>query len=209
MKDLAGALTMLKGYEGNLAYMYLDSRGFVTVGVGFLLRTAQDATLFTFWKNPPAVSEKATGDEIKREWTAINGKPHPHLAAYYKPFTTLAMSQPDIDTVLTKNIDKFEGKARQVFVEWDKFPSAAQLALLDMIYNLGSLDAFPMLVGSARKKDWATCANECHRSGPGQQRNDDTKNRFVAAAKEQALVTAHSAGAQQALPNPITRKPLP
>jgi GH24 family phage-related lysozyme (muramidase) len=183
---------MLKGYEGNVPHMYLDSRGLVTVGAGFLIRTAQDAALFTFWKNQLGVSQaqKATSDEIAKEWAAVKAKPYPHLADYYRVCTTMAMSQPDIDAQLTKNISRFEAQARQLFPEWDSFPSAAQLALLDMIYNLGSLTAFPALVGSATKKDWASCANQCHRVGPSQQRNDDTKNRFLAASKEQPLVTA-------------------
>ncbi|MDQ2776601.1 MAG: hypothetical protein M3Y57_17035 [Acidobacteriota bacterium] len=187
---------MLKGYEGNVPYMYLDSRGLVTVGAGFLMRTAQDAALFTFWKNQPAINpaineaQRATPDEIEKEWAAIKGNQYPHLADYYRPFTTMTMSQPDIDAQLTKNIDQFEGQARQLFAEWDRFPSAAQLALLDMIYNLGSLTAFPALVGSAKKKDWATCAKECRRLGPSDQRNEDTKNRFLAAANEQPFVTA-------------------
>jgi GH24 family phage-related lysozyme (muramidase) len=182
-------VTMLKGYEGNVPHMYLDSRGLVTVGAGFLIRTAQDAALFTFWKNQPEVqAQKATSDEIAKEWATVKGKPYPHLADYYRPCTTMAMLQTDIDAQLIKKISQFEGQARQLFAEWDSFPSTAQLALLDMIYNLGSLTAFPALVGCVRKKDWASCANQCHRLGPSDQRNEDTKNRFLAAAKEQPLV---------------------
>ncbi len=138
---------MLKGYEGNVPHMYLDSRGLVTVGAGFLIRTAQDAALFTFWKNQLGVSQaqQATSDEITKEWATIKAKPYPHLADYYRVCTTMAMSQPDIDAQLTKNIGRFEAQARQLFPEWDSFPSAAQLALLDMIYNLGSLSRLSRL----------------------------------------------------------------
>lgn len=197
MKDLASALSMLKQYEGNIPYMYLDSRGYVTVGVGFLLDSANAATNYTFYLNVAAVTQpspvvlsvpqKATADQIKGEWTKIKGQATPHLANFYEKFTTMKMLQGDIDAALTTKINSFEGSARQIFSDWDSFASSAQLALLDMIYNLGSLSAFPKLVGAANKKDWATCAAECHREGPSEQRNNDTRNRFLAAAKEQPL----------------------
>lgn len=208
MKDLAGCLAMLKTYEGNFPYMYLDSRGYVTVGVGFLLSTAADATNYTFYLNPappapppvqrpgtppprpvpvPSGPQKATDAQIKAEWTNINGQAKNHLATFYQRFTTMKMQQSDIDFALTQKINTFEGKARQTFANWDDFPACAQLALLDMIYNLGSLSAFPSLVKFATAKDWKNAAAQCHRDGPSDQRNNDTNDRFLAAAKEQPL----------------------
>lgn len=196
MKDLAGALSMFKEYEGNIPYMYLDSRGYVTVGVGFLLDSANAATDYAFCLSnaaavpcPPAavpsVPQKATADQIKAEWEKIKCQAIPHLASFYEKFATMRMMPSDIDTVLTAKINEFEASARRTFPNWDTFPSSAQLALLDMIYNLGSLRDFPKLVAAAQKKDWVTCAAECYRNGPSEQRNNDTKNRFLAAAKEQ------------------------
>ena len=222
MKDLTGALSMLKQYEGSILYMYRDSRGYVTVGVGFLLDSAEGATKYTFYLNAaaaaqppvvhqpvppkpakpgptpagkapypqpaiPSVAQKATADQIKAEWTSIKSKATPHPAKFYEKFTTMKMLQGDIDAALTTKINSFEGSARQTFSDWDDFASPAQLALLDMIYNLGSLSDFPKLVNAANKKDWATCAAECHREGPKDQRNNDTRDRFLAAAKEQPL----------------------
>jgi len=208
MKDLAGTLAMLKSYEGNIPYMYLDSRGLVTVGVGFLLGSADDAVNYSFVLNPappprppvqrpnsppppppaiPAGPQKATTAQIKAEWTNIKGQVPNHLESYYQRFTTMTMLQPDIDTVLTQKVNSFEAKARQAFANWDDFASPAQLALLDMIYNLGSLSAFPSLTKFATAKDWINCAAQCHREGPSDLRNDETRDRFLAAAKEQPL----------------------
>ena len=228
MKDLTGALNMLKGYEGNVPYMYLDTRGKVTVGVGFLLASADDATKYAFYKNNasafssavnaqtrtmpnpaldvarPSVTDlpepgivtpmilglqKATQDEIKAEWANIKKQAAGQDATYYKKFTSMKMLAGDIDSILTKNISSFEAEGKEVLPNWDDFASPAQLALLDMIYNLGSLQGFPKLLAAAKKKDWAVCANECHRDGPSQERNDDTKARFEAAAREQPFST--------------------
>ena len=208
MKDLMGALAMLKTYEGNYPFMYLDSRGYVTVGVGFLLSSAADATGYVFYLNPappprPPVQrpnspvpppapifsgpQKATNDQIKAEWTNIKAQPANHLATFYQRFTTMKMLQSDIDAVLTQKVNVFESTARKTFANWDDFPASAQVALLDMFYNLGSLSAFPSLVKFATAKDWAKSADQCHREGPGDDRNNDTKERFLSAAKEQPL----------------------
>ncbi len=226
MKDLASALDMLKGYEDNVPYMYLDSRGYVTVGVGFYLASAIDASSYAFYKTnvpapmpnantqnratanpalpgakssttnpvnaaaPPPIAagpQKATPDEIKAEWTKIKGQAIGRLASYYQQFTTMRMLPGDVDAALTVKINSFEAAARQTFPDWDNFASPAQLALLDMIYNLGSLSGFPSLVAAANKKDWIKCAAECHRNGPSEIRNSETKARFESAAKEQPL----------------------
>lgn len=179
---------MLKSYEGNIPYMYLDSRGCVTVGVGFLLISADDAVNYSFVLNTSlAAPQKATAAQIKAEWTSMKAQSPNHLESYYQRFTTMKMLQFDIDMTLTQKVNNFEAKARQTFVGWDDFASHAQLALLDMIYNLGSLAAFPTLTKFAAAKDWKNAAAQCHREGPSDFRNNATRDRFLAAAKEQPL----------------------
>ena len=154
MKDLAGTLAMLKSYEGNFAFMYLDSRGYVTVGVGFVLKTSADAACYTFYLNPappappgprrpgtpppPAVVVKpglqeATDAQIKAEWTRVKAMAPNHLPTFYQSSATMKMQPGDIDTMLTQKVQTFEMQARQTFANWDDFPATAQLALLDMI----------------------------------------------------------------------------
>ena len=191
MKDLAGTLAMLKGFEGSFPYMYLDSRGYVTVGVGFWLDTAGTAANYAFYLNSaPSGSQKATPDQIQAEWSHLKCQAANHLETYYQPFTTMHMLDCDIDALLTLKVNSFEAQVRRVFSNWDDFPACAQLALLDMIYNLGSLTAFPKLVSFALNKNWAGCAAQCYRQGPGEERNNDTRNRFLAAAQEQPLAPA-------------------
>jgi GH24 family phage-related lysozyme (muramidase) len=188
MKDLAAALAMLKNYEGCYPYMYLDSLGYVTVGVGFLLETEDSAVDYAFLLNQG--NQNAAPSQIKAEWNRIKSQVPNHLGTYYRQFTTMQMAQPAIDQVLTVKLNAFEALARKTFAEWDDFPSAAQLALIDMIYNLGSLTNFPRLVRYAKKRDWTNCAAQCFRKGPGDQRNNETRDRFLAAAKEQSLTPA-------------------
>jgi GH24 family phage-related lysozyme (muramidase) len=185
MKDLAGALEMLKTYEGCFPFMYLDSKGLVTVGVGFLLDSADSAAAYSFLLNH--APQAASPDQIMAEWNHLKSQATPHLETYYQPFTTMQMQQADIDAMLTQKVNIFEGVARKTFANWDDFPVPAQLALIDMIYNLGSLSGFPMLVAYAKAQDWANCAAQCFRIGPNAQRNQETKDRFLAAAQPTPL----------------------
>ncbi|HEX4229217.1 MAG TPA: hypothetical protein VHZ07_11140 [Bryobacteraceae bacterium] len=214
MKDAAGAITMLENFEGNYSHMYVDTKGYVTVGVGFMIPSAGAAVGYTFYlANPrPAAHSphvrgphphtaprvtvastpptnpsgtRATPEEIKGEWTHMHGRPSGHLAGWYAQYATMYMIQSDIDRLLQGKINSFEAQLTSSFATWDAFPAEAQLALLDMIYNLGSLGGFPKLCDSARYHEWTKCAAECHRMGPSDERNNATRDRFLAAAKEQ------------------------
>lgn len=213
MKDTAGAIQMLETFEGNYSHMYVDTKGYVTVGVGFMIPSAVAGLAYTFYlANPRAThlphskathphpaahvrvpstpptnpsGDKANADEVKAEWTKMHGKPSGHLAGWYAQFATMYMIQSDIDRILQGKINGFEAQLTSLFAAWDDFPAAAQLALLDMIYNLGSLGGFPKLCESARYHEWAKCAAECHRLGPSDDRNNATRDRFLAAAQEQ------------------------
>ena len=59
----------LDEYEGNISHMYLDSKGYVTVGVGHLLRTLQDAQKLPFMNNK---NIRATVAEIKSDYACIS-----------------------------------------------------------------------------------------------------------------------------------------
>jgi GH24 family phage-related lysozyme (muramidase) len=213
VKDSAGAIAMLENFEGNYSHMYIDTKGYVTVGVGFMIPSATAAVSYGFYlsnpraahlahansphlhaakrNHPPSTpptnpsGDKANADEVKAEWTQMHGRPSSHLAGWYAQYATMYMIQSDIDRLLQSKIDGFEAQLSSLFGTWSDFPSAAQLALLDMIYNLGSLGGFPKLCDSARYHEWTKCAAECHRMGPSDARNDATRDRFLAAATEQ------------------------
>ena len=117
--------------------------------------------------------------------------PEGQKSEYYATFTTMEMRQPDIDRLLLQRIKECERALQRRFRDWNQFPSCAQLALLDMEYNVGEGGlfggpghrGFPLLIAAAASHDWNTCAAECHRNIRNEKRNDDTRMRFTQAAK--------------------------
>ena len=105
------AIAMLQDYEGNVRHMYLDTRGYVTVGVGQLLATATDATRFAFYLTSAKVKplhRAATTGEITTEYGVVAALPKGNSPAFYGKSTTMEMTQADIDPLLLTRIQGFE-----------------------------------------------------------------------------------------------------
>jgi GH24 family phage-related lysozyme (muramidase) len=82
--DYVNAQDMLKEYEGNVKYMYLDAHGKVTVGVGQMIPSEFDAAGYPFYlinkpvdANPftePPPPKKATEEQIVQKREAAPGR---------------------------------------------------------------------------------------------------------------------------------------
>jgi GH24 family phage-related lysozyme (muramidase) len=58
----------MERYEGKVTHMYLDSKGFVTVGVGHLIKDLTSAQKLNFKKSNNMPASK---DEIKADYDAV------------------------------------------------------------------------------------------------------------------------------------------
>jgi len=219
----AAAMLGSPDVEGRVAHMYLDSKGKVTVGVGQLLPSASIAAEYPFFLGAgkpsqasmsgstaggavPAMSNGGTGitvgrratrQEIEAEFRKVKALTPNLPARWYGKHTTLVLKEEEITALLFKRIRTFETSLRGVFHEWDKFPASAQLALLDLQYNTGSVASkFPSLTRAAKAHDWARCAIECHRAPPvGAKRNLNTRLLFLQAAQIDKLSLRSASGA--------------
>lgn len=172
-------------WEGNVDHMYLDTRGFVTVGKGKLLPDAESAMALPFRYR--ATGNLASADEISTEFELIDAMEgsKKRLASYYAPFTHLYLPQSDIDRIVTDHMrSDFEDLLRQ-YPDFGNLPVSAQIALWDMIYNLGpgGLEDFRRLRQAIRDGDWAEAARQSHREGPSEERNRFVFNLFMDAAE--------------------------
>jgi GH24 family phage-related lysozyme (muramidase) len=184
-------------FEGSVDYMYLDSRGYVTVGVGKMLPTPSSAELVAFVHR--ATRKPATSTEKVAAYTKVRTSIANRTAAAYLSLTDLDLAPGESDRLLDRELEKAEDGCRTLFGGWDTFPMAAQLALLDMVYNMGAgheltraqrqagmrehgLFQFHRLRASVAKADWAAASRECERQGIQKSRNSWTRDKFLEAA---------------------------
>jgi GH24 family phage-related lysozyme (muramidase) len=177
---LEQSLTKLKEFEGCVPWMYRDTVGKVTVGVGLMLPDAKaaDALPFLFGTRP------ATSQEIVAEYARVDAMPMGRASAFYKAPTSLILTQQTIDAKLTSVLEGFESDLKNQFPHYDTLPDGVKMALLDMIYNLGPaglFKGFPHLVAAIQAGAWAQAAEHCTRRGPAPARNDWTREQFLSA----------------------------
>jgi GH24 family phage-related lysozyme (muramidase) len=178
---LEQSLEKLKEFEGSVPWMYRDTVGKVTVGVGFMLPNVEAAQALPFHQGP----RLATTQEIAAEYARVDALAAGRAAAFYKTPTSLDLAQQAINAKLLSVLQGFEADLRVEFPHYDTFPDPIKLALLDMIYNLGAnglFKGFPHLVAAVRSGNWSLAAAHCTRRGPAPSRNDWTKEQFLSVA---------------------------
>lgn len=173
-------------WEGNVDHMYLDDQGNVTVGKGKLLSNAEGAMALPF--RDRATGNRASADEISTEFDLIDAMEgsKKRLASYYAPFTHLYLPQSDIDRMVIDHMRRDFEDLLQQYADFGNLPVSAQIALWDMIYNLGpgGLEDFRLLRQAIRDGDWAEAARQSHREGPSEERNRFVFNLFMDAAED-------------------------
>lgn len=182
MSYLDDSLAHLEIFEGTVPWMYLDTKGFVTVGVGELLGNAAKAETLAF-VDPDG--EPSTQDAILDEFNRVSSLIPAKVAAFYRSPTSPVLPHAAIDTLLMNHLNFFDGQLAARFPNYADFPDPAKLGLLDMIYNLGQVGLFqhfPHFMAAVDKQDWLGAATNCHRVGPSQARNDWSRQQFLDAA---------------------------
>ena len=178
---LEQSLEKIKEFEGSIPWMYLDTVGRVTVGVGLMLASETAAHALPF----SAAGQPATADQISREFARVSAMKVGRAAAFYSRQPGLQLSTETIDDKLRATLEGFEGYLRTHLPGYDQLPDPAKLALLDMIYNLGPGKLFaeyPRLLAAIERGDWKTAAAASLRRGPSAARNAWAKQQFLSAA---------------------------
>jgi GH24 family phage-related lysozyme (muramidase) len=177
---LEQSLAKLKEFEGCVPWMYRDTVGKVTVGVGLMLPSASAAEALPFVLDGRA----ATTAEIAAEFARIDAMTMGRLPAFYRAATSLELSEETIDAKLSAVLQGFEADLRTQIPHYDGLPDGVKMALLDMIYNLGPaglFHGFPHLMAAVESGSWAQAAACCMRRGPSAERNAWTREQFLSA----------------------------
>ncbi len=160
-------------FEGIVPHLYLDTRGNVTCGVGFLV--ANEAELVRLPWTPNVQAARADYLNVR---AAEPGKP----ASFYKPLCKARLLEMDMRRMFDLHVTAFR---KQIDPAWhlNNWPECAQVALVDMAFNLGAggLAKYRKLQVAIFARQWAVAAAECNRNGIGAARNVATKKLFLAA----------------------------
>jgi len=171
-------------YEGNFKHLYLDTKGKVTVGIGHLITNKNAMSGVTLYKvKNNLLSQPATLQEKMTEFTNIAKLPwgNRYGAKSFENITTLRMKDFDINNLFNKHLDSFYIDLKNIYKKdkgysknFDEFDSKVQLALFDMIFNLGAtklINSFPKFNDAIKKGDFEKAAKESHRLDIVEKRN--------------------------------------
>jgi GH24 family phage-related lysozyme (muramidase) len=176
----ADYIKKLEEFEGYADFMYLDSRGNVTIGVGILLASAAAAKSAGITFKNRKTKKTATPAEIEKDYDSVKAAPKGMVESKYEKFTELVATG-GLDTRLQKELNQAKSDAKSYYPDFDKLPDGARWSLVDMAFNLGGagLKKFAKLkaaldkaVQSKAKSDWEAAAKESHRTGIQSSRND-------------------------------------
>jgi GH24 family phage-related lysozyme (muramidase) len=189
-------------WEGEFPYMYLDSVNNVTVGIGCLLRSVAEAQALKFVYRHDQAREKdgqqvvvarqgdaASGEEIAADFKSVRAESgQGWRASAFEKVTRLDLPTAEIDRIFFDRVATFEKQIKGHLPDYDRYPAPAQLALLDMAFNLGTnglMTKFPKLIQAAKDRKWAIAAAQCHRASVSAERNRRTAELFSEAADDE------------------------
>ncbi len=161
----------LKKWEGSYDFMYLDTVGLVTTGVGNLLKTADDACELP-WNKPDG--EPATEDEIRQGWEDVKGSKAGLRATAYKSVCGLRLADDDVKALVDTRLEnEFLPGLRKLVPGFEDYPEPCQECLVDLAYNLGlrGLGKFGTLLAAVRSRSWLVAAKSCSVKSSRPERN--------------------------------------
>lgn len=161
--------------EGNIAHMYLDGKGVVTIGIGCVI---YDTRLSMLRKVDNSLSNF---NEVESEYVVIKSLQPAQSMLFYDNKCKLYMTQAEIDKLFTNRLNTKIQEVESGIAHLDSYPELASLVIVDMAFNVGihGLQVnFPLFTAAFKNKDWITCEKECEREGIQQSRNDWAKASF-------------------------------
>src|SRR5205807_514531 len=123
-------------FEGNIPHMYVDTKGYVTVGIGNMLPNVTAARLLAFVNR--TTKNAASADDISADYKAVSTQPKAKAARWYRQFTRLDLPDVAVNALFRARIDDFRKQLIKSYPRYESYPDAAQLAMLDMAFNLGT-----------------------------------------------------------------------
>jgi hypothetical protein len=177
--------THMEVFAGRGSHMYLDAAGNVSVGVSNVLPDLASAQALRFIERE--TGELATPQQIAADFEAVQKQAKGRFPYEYEVYTSLDLPEPEVDVLFGQRIQAVEEELRSCYPAYDTFPNSGKLAVLDMVFSLGShgLRAnWPRLHTAISSGDWQAAALECARPDVAPLRNENTRALFQIASSE-------------------------
>lgn len=148
-------------HEGRCGYMYLDTRGLVTTGIGNLI----DPVSLAFelpWLHPD--DSPASHADIEREWKRVNAMRSGMVAGRYRGPGSLHLADDAVDALVASKRDQFWDTLTGYFPGAPDWPADAQMGLLLHAWAVGPhayRRHWPKMSAALDACDWATVAEQC------------------------------------------------
>jgi GH24 family phage-related lysozyme (muramidase) len=164
-------------HEGVVPHLYLDSRGLPTCGVGFLIPNAA-ALQRLQWSPSCELADYQTLIQIARDNTDDFFRSH--TADFYRNCTSARLSDAAMRAEFDQKVTDIQQLLARLGWQLDRQPAIAQLAIVDMAYNLGvgRLAKFDKFRKAVAARAWNIAADESSRIGVSAARNAATAAAF-------------------------------
>jgi GH24 family phage-related lysozyme (muramidase) len=179
---------LAREHEGVCPYPYLDTVAKVTVGIGTLMDDGTGTPPAPFLALPWTIDGRAaTRAEVSSGWLLVKSRTDlaPKGGGAFRDITKLRIDAKVIDGLLMAKTREFWSVLSAQLPGLERWPADAQLALLDMSYQLGPRfmgTRWPNFTAAAHAEDFAGCAAHCAVRQASAARNDRRKRLFTNAA---------------------------
>lgn len=153
-------------YEGVCPWMYLDTRGHVTAGVGFLLPDLAAAQRLA-WSPASAV---------RLDWVMVTSMKAGLPAAEYRKVTVARLDESTMRAEFGRRMAAYEGTVARSLPRYYTLPPSVRMAVLDMAWQLGPgfLVTWPKFREAVVAREWEKAAQESFRKDAQAARNEAT-----------------------------------
>jgi GH24 family phage-related lysozyme (muramidase) len=184
------SVQQLEVFEGRIPWMYLDSKGNATVGVGQLLANVQAALALPFLAGSiGGTMVPATEVQVRDNWSRIMSIGKGRTAKGYDWNGAVVLAEEEIDALLLRTVTAIDAKMPALYPGYASWPVPPKLAVIDMDYNMGpgGLAKFHQMNAALNLStpNWKVAASQCEREvgvAAFEARNAWTEYQFLQAA---------------------------
>ncbi|MCP5418958.1 MAG: hypothetical protein H6970_00505 [Gammaproteobacteria bacterium] len=170
------------GVEGKYNHMYLDIKGLVTVGVGYLIDSVASAQQLEFRTKGGGI---ASSGQVAEEWNKVKSRTDliKKGGAAFAAMTTLELSNNGIESMMARKIEadekylKTNPVARKYYGSFNAYPADAQMAILGIAYGIMPIPPFGWnkFPEACHDGDFLTASQECSIKNAPPKRNSSHK----------------------------------